>query len=405
MVAEKGTDKVIYLEAIRGVSAFLVFIHHFLFAFYPACYTYNLSDSHLNGLGIYYGKSVFSVFSNGHFFVIVFFVLSGYVLSRKYFLTNNTELLISGALRRFLRLYIPVAATLILAYLLLVMHLYYNGPVAQITHSQCWLSKWWLFQQPLQSLLYCLVKGTMFYGDSSFNSVLWTISYEFAGSLFVYAFLAFTHNTRNKLLSVLLVLLYCKLTNSYFTAAFMLGISLNFIETMAPHLKSTLTAIVVSILFLCGLILGSYPDGLFILHPQNILIQDTVFMHFPQRIINYAEWFHDLGAWFLVMAFVLSPALQRVISFWAFKFLGYISFSFYLIHCLVIGSFSCYLFLCLSGRFGYNHSVAIVFILTTLTCLILSWAMTKYIDEPGVKFSKYIYKTWFKKAEHADTLA
>src|ERR1035437_10886835 len=102
------TGKISYLEGIRGLAALLVFFHHFSLAFYPAFFTHDPGASHLNGLEVQYGTSVFSVFSNGNFCVCIFFVLSGFVLSRKYFQSNTFSVLLSGAQRRFVRLYIPI---------------------------------------------------------------------------------------------------------------------------------------------------------------------------------------------------------------------------------------------------------------------------------------------------------
>jgi len=111
---QKPTNKIFYLDGIRGVAAFMVVIHHFLLAFYPSYYTLDKQASHINNLDVQFGMSLFSVLANGDFCVCIFFVLSGYVLSRKYFLTNQLDVLISGAQRRFVRLYIPVATALFL---------------------------------------------------------------------------------------------------------------------------------------------------------------------------------------------------------------------------------------------------------------------------------------------------
>jgi peptidoglycan/LPS O-acetylase OafA/YrhL len=137
--------------------------------------------------------------------------------------------------------------------------------------------------------------------------------------------------------------------------------------------------------------LGSYPA-------QSIAgINGTLFEHWPTAILQYCDWFVPIGACFFVLAFVLSPYLQRFISLRFFRFLGYISFCFYLLHPIVIGSFSSYLFLKLHDRLGYHFTVMVVFFLTVAVTFILSWLMTKFIDEKGVRFSRYVYERWFKK--------
>ena len=132
----KTVSKIAYLDGIRGVAAFLVFFHHFLLAFYSAYYTFDLNASNLPGWEVRYGQSLFSVITNGHFCVCIFFVLSGFVLSRKYFQSQKLEVLVSGANRRFLRLYIPIAFTMIIAYILMKAGLFFNVDVSKLTHSE-----------------------------------------------------------------------------------------------------------------------------------------------------------------------------------------------------------------------------------------------------------------------------
>ncbi len=153
--------------------------------------------SHLNGWDIRYGKSAFSVLTNGNFYVCVFFVLSGFVLSHKYFNDNRIAILVSAAQRRFIRLYIPVAFTLILSYLFIKAHLYLNAPVSRIAHSEWWFERKWVFDSPGKMLWKCLISDTMFAGNSSFDTSMWTMSIEIYYSFVVFAFLALTHGVRN----------------------------------------------------------------------------------------------------------------------------------------------------------------------------------------------------------------
>lgn len=386
---ETTNHKISYLEGIRGLAALLVFFHHFGLAFYSAYFSFNPDASHLNGMEISYGQSVWSVFSNGNFCVYVFFVLSGFVLSRKYFQTNAFSVLISGAQRRFIRLFIPIAATIILSFIIMQAGLYYNVPAATVTHSEWWLGSMWTFPDAFTKMISSLAYGTMFMGDSSFDTTLSSMSIEFYGSLFVFAFLCLTHNTRNKYGMLLLVLLYCILTGHIYTATFALGISLNYTEQKHLSLNKSTAGIIAAIMAVTGLMLGSFPT--------NGQIQGSIFVHFPEWIlITASAWFHSVGAYLLVSAFVLSAVLQRLISFRIFIFLGYISFALYLIHPIIIGSFSSYLFLKLSETMPYNNAVALVFLLSLVVCIPLSWLMTKYIDIPGTNFAKYVYERFAK---------
>ena len=387
---QKTTNKVAYLDGIRGMAALSVFLHHYLLVFYSAYYTADPATSHLHGLEITYGRSVLSVLSGGYFPVCVFFVLSGYVLSRKYFISNQSEVLVSGAYRRFIRLYIPVAFTMIIAFIMMKAGLFFNVPASGIQHSEWWFGNMWTFPHPLERLLTCLKNGTMFEGDNAFDTTLWTMSIELTGSFFVFAYLALTHNTRNKQAALFLAFLFCVVTYNKPLAAFVFGISLNYVEDAVPSLNPRRTGIIAGLLLILGLILGSFPDsGDF---------SGTIFGHFPGLFTKAAHWVHVSGAYLLVLAFVLSPRLQRFISLRVFRFFGYISFALYLLHPLVMGSLSCYLLLHMYPGIGYNHAALYIFVATIAVCIPASWLMARYIDDPGIKLSKYVYNRWFKKA-------
>ena len=142
-------------------------------------------------------------------------------------------------------------------------------------------------------------------------------------------------------------------------------------------------------LMIFGLVLGSFPAA--------FELKGTVFEHIPPGILTYFEWFVASGAFMVVLAFVISPRLQRQLSLRIFRFLGYVSFSFYLLHPLLIGSLSCFMFLHLYGHLGYNTTAVTVFIATLLAGLGLSWLMARFIDDKGIKLSKYLYERWGRK--------
>jgi peptidoglycan/LPS O-acetylase OafA/YrhL len=385
--------KIAYLDGIRGIAALLVFFHHFLLVFYISYYVWDVNAVHLNGWEIWYGQSVFSVFSNGNFCVNIFFVLSGYVLSRKYFQTFTPELLISGAQRRFVRIYIPVAFTLVLSYILIKANLYNNVAVSHITITESWFGSMWNFPNPFEKLCSSLVYGTMFMGDNSLDTTLWTMSIEFYGSLFVFAFLALTHNTKNRLSMLMLVFLYCCFTDSERLATFVLGISLNYFEHSGLGAKKIVNTLIAPLLLIISLVLGSYPP--------NTPSAGTFFYNTPASLLAYSGWVHVIGGLLLILSFVLSANMQKLISSRVFRFLGYISFSLYLLHPLILGTFSSFVFLKLYTHWGYNHSVAIVFILTLGILLASSWLMAKYIDANGIKLANYLYQRFVKKTNKA----
>ncbi|MBL7692306.1 MAG: acyltransferase [Flavipsychrobacter sp.] len=373
-----------YLDGIRGIAAFLVFAHHFLLVFYTSTYTGVVAAGKLDAIDIMYGLSPFSVLTNGNFWVHVFFTLSGFVLSRKYIQSNEPELLVSGMHRRFIRLFIPVAVSLLLVYVLMMVHAFSNVKVASITGSEWWFSHMWQFDAPFSKLLNSLFYSTMFQGDSIFNTVLWTISFELYGSLFVFAFLLFTHSVGYRHILLLLVFIYFYYSNQSAYVSFVSGIYLAIIEKKRSIGTTPIRRDLALTILALTLLLGSYPS--------NGNKAGTVFEHLGHTLLDFAPWYHTVGAYLLVYIFVARPSFQVIPGMSVFTQLGKISFSLYLLHVPVIGSVGCATFLAVYKTVGYHIGALTAFISTTIVLIPLSILFTKYVDDKAVALSKMFYE-------------
>lgn len=385
---ERKDSKVYYLDGIRGVAAFQVMMHHFSLAFFPAVFTLETAKAHMrNSREVAFGDSVFSVLLNGNFAVCIFFVLSGYVLSRQYFLSNRHETIVSAAQRRFLRLYVPVAAAILIAYAILKAGWFFNVPVSTVAHSEWWMGAYWVTEHPELKLFQALGYSTMFQGDNFWDNPLWTISIEFFGSLLVFAFLSLTHHIRNRSFITAILLIYFFFFGYYYYAPFILGIALHAVD--GRKLRSPFWGTLLSsLLMVAGLLMGS-----------DSRMRDW----FPLIVGNdYNVQFvasHVLGATLLMLSVLISPRLQWLFSTRLARFLGRISFSLYLLHSLVICSLGCYLFLKFYWQLGYTRAVGVALAGTLPVTIIAAWLMTKYVDEEGLHLSRYVYRRWFAKKE------
>jgi peptidoglycan/LPS O-acetylase OafA/YrhL len=380
--------KVSYLDGIRGLAAFLVLLHHLIMAFLPAVYTLAPTDAHWRaGWEVAYGKSILSALVNGNYAVCVFFVLSGYVLSRQYFLSERIETITSAASRRYIRLYVPVAVTLVLAYMLLKAGLFYNVPAGYVSHSGNWWSTFWITDHPEKMLFRGLLYSTMFQGDGFYDFSLWSISVELYGSMLVFAFLALTHHTRNRGLWLIILLAYFGFTKQYYYTAFLMGIALHF--TKHWELRSSFWNFLLSTLLLVfSLTLGALPTGM------AARVIDPAWLVHDEAII-----FHVMGSVGLLISVLMSPRLQRFFSWRPMRFLGYISYSLYLLHVLVIGTLTSWMVLWLYPRIGYMRAVGLAFTASTLVTIAASYVMTIYVDEKGVQLARYVYQRWFQKSK------
>ena len=104
-----------HLEGIRGLAAVSVLFAHFLQIFLPHVFYADPTEGH----GVWereLATSPLNILVNGNFAVCLFFVLSGYVLSRNFLSNGSLGGLRRLALKRYPRLMLPVLGAVMLAW-------------------------------------------------------------------------------------------------------------------------------------------------------------------------------------------------------------------------------------------------------------------------------------------------
>ncbi|WP_071837649.1 acyltransferase family protein [Hymenobacter norwichensis] len=386
-----------YLDGIRGLAAVVVVVHHLASIFYPALIT---ADPHAIRLGsweLLVAGGPLNVLLGGHLAVCLFFVLSGVVLSEQYFRTGQLAAIRSQAARRYVRLVVPVGFSVLLA-----TGLHWAGAFRHVELGQqlgnTWLSGFW--QEPLgtgwELALDALVRVPL-NGEAKYNPVHWTLNTELVGSYFVFAFLALFGDFRRRgwLYGFMLVVLHFS-NLSFYLAAFTVGIALN----DARHHITWLVAVrryrrvVVGLLLLAAVLLGSFPQAGFIeieTTPYRLLEPDWL-TH--DRAMQLA---HILGAAAFIAAVTASGTLRRILGARWLRWLGSISFSLYLLHFLVIATFTSALFLALPSQISYHAGVALSLLATVPVLLLLAWLMYRLIDLPGIRLARWLYQRLFQR--------
>lgn len=188
------SSKLVELEAIRGIASITVVLHHFCLAFAGS-----VKSPFPDGLG----HTPFYWLVDGSGAVELFFLLSGFVLTRRYFDsgTCGAEVAMAAA-KRLPRLLVPAGASILLSWAVLALGLGWHVEAGRISHSNWLLTYanagfppdfvpplWVAFKQ-------CL---TVFF-DKSFagflNTNLWTMRPEFVGSLLCFALVWLLHALR-----------------------------------------------------------------------------------------------------------------------------------------------------------------------------------------------------------------
>ncbi|AYB41917.1 acyltransferase family protein [Paenibacillus lautus] len=364
--------KLEYLEGLRGVAALIVVIAHFGQFFYNRQLFIEQSLISATPLNLIY---------NGNFAVCIFFILSGYVLSRRYFLERNQALLTSGAIRRYIRLFIPVSFSVILAYFLLVTDSFKYFSI--YTLNEMYTTADHNFLKMLKTLTY----NIFFTYDSSYNPVLWTMTYEFLGSLLIFSFLALFGKSRKRLLMYLVMITV--FWDSYYLA-FILGLILSDFKNSPDWNFSVTMSRKFNVSFLLiGVLFASYPFT----PVENTIYQ---YLQVPFLHANFFRFYHIAGAFFIIVVIINSKFLQHLLSYSQITYLGRVSFSVYLLHFPIMSSFSFLVFDKFLKFFSYKISFILTFLISLPLIFVCANFMEKYIDAKGITYSKKLYSKFFK---------
>lgn len=367
-VSSDKPGRLMALEGLRGIAAVAVVLSHLVVAFYPI-----ILDGLMEGRAQHtpfednlYGNPV-TVVSHGLFAVAIFFVLSGFVLSIGYFRENNLEVIKKLAAKRYFRLAIPATVSVAGVWLLVSLGLYNIEAAGNISTSG-WSV--WSITPSLPDALYQGLVGSFFEGAHSYNTVLWTMLYEFVGSFMVFALLFVFGGVKRRWL-VYVGLSLCILNTWYFP--FILGVMLADIYANKQQLFEDKRLLGI-VLLAVGVFLGGYPKG---------VTAGTLYESLP----GYQSIYLSFGALLVLIAILLLPKLLRVLE--KASILGRYTFSLYLVHIPIIFSLTAGLFVWFVNDLHVSYNLAVLYaVIGSLPVLIAaSWLFERYVDSPSITAS------------------
>jgi peptidoglycan/LPS O-acetylase OafA/YrhL len=325
------------LEAIRGLAAFVVVVGHINLGFFP--------QSVLS-----WRASPLYVFTNGIAAVQLFFVLSAYVLTRRYFESGDNRILLKGAIKRWPRLMAPVLLVVLASWVLFKFDLYYYEQAGAISGSG-WLTKFGSAYDIKMSAQFfdALLQGTFFTffrGDFSYDSSLWSMHPEFIGSFMAFGFAPILFEARKSSLLLTLGLV---------TVGAVLAGYANLVAFLPDgSLVAFPVGVALAALLPRGLQIPSkiaYPTllaALYFLGFSGASIGVYAVFHYPTLVAHFSD-VHVFGAAILVVLVETHPPIRRALSGRVSRFLGELSFPIYLVHVLVICSIGSAVYLWLGG--------------------------------------------------------
>ena len=384
----RGQNKQSHLEALRGLAALMVVFGHYLAAFYPSAKFGRMYPQHAAWESLIYSTPLGLPFAS-QMAVCLFFILSGYVLSLRFFGTQakGTVELLGAIIRRPFRLGALVVFTELLSWSLLQNSLFFNTTASTYTFSSPWFAETLpIGRIPVRRLLFN-VAVQPFAAGANYNPPLWTIQIELYGSFLTFIFLLLFRNSKWRPAAYVLAFIW--LWDQYYQA-FIFGIlcaDLNRNWTIRP-LGANASGLFPFLMVLLGLFICSYPASVPI--PD---IAGTIYRYFP-RLHGLGGGVPMLGAAVFFSGVLLSTDVKRWLTAPWLEFLGRISYPLYAIHFLLLGSFSAWLFLTLREYMGYHAAVTGVVVVSVLLLLPLSYLIARFVDEPVTEFTRRVESGW-----------
>ena len=382
-------DKIQSLESIRGIACLMVVLSHISLTFFPFIHAFEGKAK----TGEYQFQALIhetplSVLFSGLSAVYIFFVLSGYILTKVALSKPKEEFLVSltdMALRRYPRLMIPAAISCLIAVMLLNL----------VSVPKDSLSDW-------INALYGDTGHYSFYGAlysgafesffrpvySTYNPVLWTLRIELLGSFLVY--LICLNRQLIRLRCFLFTLFILTLWLGY-SGTISLGTSLGLVSFYAGYLIYTKGSLSSSNRGPILLLLGCYLGGMHNTSNAYSFIYDVLGEN-AYEICNF------LSGFLIVYSVTTSRRLSRFFSNDFGNLIGKLSFSVYLLHLPMIASVGVLFF-----NFGFeqsnNYLASALFasIGSIVLTFCLAYFFYKAIDQQAIKLSAGFSKATIRK--------
>ena len=369
------TEKDRSADGLRGMAAFNVAICHFVSAFLPAMLHKNypsiFSESiEKSAIFDFLTSPPVTLFFNGNFAVVLFFVLSGYVLTIPYFAKNEKTVIQKRLWARYLRLNIPIAAAIFLSYAVYKSGLYVNLQASEASGST-WLGNYYKEGISFSSVLKDASFASILFGVGTFIPPLWTLKIEFIGSLYLLLF--YMVKPRHKTILPMAVVFLFLAANHGGDAIYFMGIFAGSLFNMFK-LKRGL----VPLSFFLGAYFGAFQfKSLF----YEFLPSVSFFGISSSADKNI---YNTVGAILMTVA-VINGFGRKFFEFRFIQFLGRISYSMYLLHFIILCSLTSFVYVLLPND---NLSLLFNFALYVVVCFLVSSIFERYVDRRAIDISR-----------------
>ena len=375
--------RVTWVEGLKGCAALVVVIFHLLSGIFPMVINGTGVANNFNTTLRQIGSSPLNLFFDGNLSVAFFFLISGYVISARYFATGENNIK-DTLIKRYFRLAPPILFSILLTGILMQLGFFFNQGAAEITASG-WLAQFYQFDFNFGQMLYEGFFGSLIFGQCTYNATLWTMIYEFWGVAYVLVVIALIDGKNIRQRAIVYVVLGLILYRTPFLA-YLLGVMLNDIRKSFPKL----TAPVLVPAAILGLYLASYPAEM----PADTLLlykyTRSAAMHVG--VTNVALFMHIVGGFLILFVLLYFQTGQKFFGMRTLTELGKISYSLYVTAFVIQNSLFCYLFVRLAGSMGRGKAFLISTAVSLPVMLLVAALCYNFIEKPGIKLANYVNK-------------
>ncbi|MEK0223777.1 acyltransferase family protein [Bacillus proteolyticus] len=363
------------LDSLRGIAAIIVLLGHFL-ALFP-----------ILGKKVMYSTfgAYFSILWQGHSAVIIFFVLSGFVLSLPFY--KGTEFnYLKYLIKRVCRIYIPY---IVIFFIAIGIKLGIHSKIGTIPGLVQWGS--WNIEVSLNRVMDHILFLREFNSDA-FIMVIWSLVHEMRISivfpLIIFLLLRVNWKVSIGIAMFLSVIGYLLMKN--IPSEFNMPVSTNYFITLhyssmfiigallAKNREYLVSKIINSkvkyILLPLGLLFFSYPRIPFMLLSKLIGEIDY------DLYLIIIDWYICFGAVLIILSALSSKLFSKLLLIKPVQFIGEISYSLYLVHPIVL--------LTTVHIFYGKISVPLILLISFLFTMVVSVLCYKFIEIPSIKIGR-----------------
>ena len=378
-------SKFLAVESIRGVACLMVVFSHISYTFFPYLHAFNgKADPDINGIQYFIHESPFAFFFSGSAAVYMFFVLSGFILTKVALShSSSPQKIFSMSIKRYPRLMIPALTSCLIAF---VFFLIFDITSPNLSE---WINEYGAGEYSFFGAMYSGLIDVFFVsGQSTYNPVLWTMKIELIGSFVIYIICLNHLVFKIKYFPVMILFLIISLISLGWIEN---SLGLGLLSFYGGYAFSTYGKKIPGVVALPVLALGIYLAG-----AHN----DSWSYSFLSPLLGQKTYIacNFFSGFIIVYAILFNSNLIKLFSGRLTVFMGKVSFSVYLIHMPILSTLGVYLFEVVysySGMYGLSAISSSIF--TVLFIYLVSTVFYSQVDVRGMLISKYLSDIVTKK--------